>query len=132
MFKKVLPLPPPPLLIFSPLLSSSSSLFFPPLPPPPLLLLLFKIEFLIVALAVLEGTHSVNRAGLEHGDLPVSVSQMLGLKVCATTATMNGMVFNSLHNSQLASAILCAGPCSSVQPVYEVRDCRTFRTWNLY
>jgi hypothetical protein len=63
-FKKVLPLPPPPLLIFSPLLSSSSSLFFPPLPPPPLLLLLFKIEFLIVALAVLEGTHSVDQAGL--------------------------------------------------------------------
>lgn len=45
----------------------------------------FEIGFLYVALAVLEGTHSVNKAGVERGDLPVSASQMLGLKVYAST-----------------------------------------------
>jgi hypothetical protein len=32
------------------------------------------------------GTHSVDQAGLEHRNPPASVSQVLGLKVCATTA----------------------------------------------
>ena len=32
------------------------------------------------------GTHSVEQAGLELRDLPASVSQVLGLNVCATTA----------------------------------------------
>jgi hypothetical protein len=32
------------------------------------------------------GTHSVDQAGLKLRDLPASASQMLGLKVCATTA----------------------------------------------
>jgi hypothetical protein len=31
------------------------------------------------------GTHSVNQAGLELRNLPASASQVLGLKVCATT-----------------------------------------------
>jgi hypothetical protein len=31
-------------------------------------------------------THSVDQAGLELKDLPASASQVLGLKVCATTA----------------------------------------------
>jgi hypothetical protein len=31
------------------------------------------------------GTHSVDQAGLELRNLPVSASQVLGLKVCATT-----------------------------------------------
>jgi hypothetical protein len=32
------------------------------------------------------GTHFVDQAGLELRNLPASASQMLGLKVCATTA----------------------------------------------
>jgi hypothetical protein len=32
------------------------------------------------------GTHSVDQAGLELRNLPASASQVLGLKVCATTA----------------------------------------------
>jgi hypothetical protein len=32
------------------------------------------------------GTHSVDQAGLELRDPPASASQVLGLKVCATTA----------------------------------------------
>jgi hypothetical protein len=31
------------------------------------------------------GTHSVDQAGLELRNLPASASQVLGLKVCATT-----------------------------------------------
>jgi hypothetical protein len=32
------------------------------------------------------GTHSVDQAGLQLRNLPASASQVLGLKVCATTA----------------------------------------------
>jgi hypothetical protein len=32
------------------------------------------------------GTHFVDQAGLELRNLPVSASQLLGLKACATTA----------------------------------------------
>jgi hypothetical protein len=32
------------------------------------------------------GTHSVDQAGLELRNLPASASQVLGLKVCTTTA----------------------------------------------
>ena len=35
------------------------------------------------------GAHSVDQAGLELRNLPASVSQMLGLKVCATTAQLS-------------------------------------------
>jgi hypothetical protein len=34
------------------------------------------------------GTHFVDQAGLELRNLPLSASQMLGLKVCATTARL--------------------------------------------
>jgi hypothetical protein len=34
------------------------------------------------------GTHSVDQAGLELRDPPASASQVLGLKVCATTARL--------------------------------------------
>jgi hypothetical protein len=33
------------------------------------------------------GTHSVDQAGLELRNLPASASQVLGLKVCATTSS---------------------------------------------
>jgi hypothetical protein len=35
------------------------------------------------------GTHFVDQAGLELRNLPASASQVLGLKVCATTAWLN-------------------------------------------
>jgi hypothetical protein len=34
------------------------------------------------------GTHSVDQAGLELRNLPVSASQVLGLEVCATTTRL--------------------------------------------
>jgi hypothetical protein len=34
------------------------------------------------------GTHSVDQAGLELRNLPASVSQVLGLQACATTARL--------------------------------------------
>ena len=48
---------------------------------------LFETGFLCVPLAVLE-------LGLELRDPPASASQMLGLKVCATTAWLRTLVFN--------------------------------------
>jgi hypothetical protein len=36
------------------------------------------------------GTHSVDQAGLELRNPPVSASQVLGLKACATTARLHG------------------------------------------
>jgi hypothetical protein len=35
------------------------------------------------------GTHSVDKAGLELRNLPASASQVLGLKVCTTTAWLH-------------------------------------------
>jgi hypothetical protein len=34
------------------------------------------------------GTHSVDQAGLELRNLPASASQVLGLKACATTSSL--------------------------------------------
>jgi hypothetical protein len=45
----------------------------------------FGFSRLGVALAC-PGTHSVDQAGLELRNPPASASQVLGLKVCATTA----------------------------------------------
>jgi hypothetical protein len=39
---------------------------------------------------VCPGTHSVDQAGLELRNLPASASQVLGLKVCTTTAWFIG------------------------------------------
>jgi hypothetical protein len=48
--------------------------------------LFFETGFLCVALAGCPGTHSVDQAGLKLRNPPASASQVLGLKVCATTA----------------------------------------------
>jgi hypothetical protein len=40
------------------------------------------------------GTHFVDQAGLELRKLPASASQVLGLKVCATTAQPPFLFFN--------------------------------------
>jgi hypothetical protein len=47
----------------------------------------FETEFLCVAPGCL-GTHSVDQAGLELRNPSASASQVLGLKVCATTPGM--------------------------------------------
>jgi hypothetical protein len=39
------------------------------------------------------GTHSVDEAGLELRNLPASASQVLGLKVCTTTAQLLSSFF---------------------------------------
>jgi hypothetical protein len=39
------------------------------------------------------GTHSVDQAGLELKNPPASASQVLGLKMCATTPGLMGVVF---------------------------------------
>jgi hypothetical protein len=42
------------------------------------------------------GTHSVDQAGLELRNLPVSASQVLGLKACATTTRLQSEVLYNL------------------------------------
>jgi hypothetical protein len=54
----------------------------------------FKTEFLCVALAVLELT-LVDQTGLELRDPPVSASQVLGLKACATIAQLGPLFYSS-------------------------------------
>jgi hypothetical protein len=39
------------------------------------------------------GTHFVDQAGLELSNLPASVSRVLGLKECATTARLKLVIF---------------------------------------
>jgi hypothetical protein len=56
---------------------SSTSFFFPPL--------VFRDRVSLCSPGY-PGTHSVDQAGLQLRNLPASVSQVLGLKMCATTA----------------------------------------------
>jgi hypothetical protein len=45
------------------------------------------------------GTHSVDQAGLELRNLPASASQVLGLKVCATTAQRMRLLISTRPNA---------------------------------
>ena len=68
------------------------------------LLLLWVLFFLVVVIVVVfpdkvslcsssfRGTHFEDQAGLELRDPPASTSQVLGLKVCATTAQLGFFV----------------------------------------
>jgi hypothetical protein len=47
------------------------------------------------------GTHSVDQTGLELRNLPVSASQGLGLKACATTPSENSFLMASSLASQV-------------------------------
>jgi hypothetical protein len=49
------------------------------------LFLVFRDRVFLCSLGY-SGTHSVDQAGLELRNLPASASQVLGLKVCTTTA----------------------------------------------
>jgi hypothetical protein len=42
------------------------------------------------------GTHSIDQAGLELNDLPVFVSQVLGLKACTTISGQSYLLFKAL------------------------------------
>jgi hypothetical protein len=55
------------------------------------------------------GTHSVVQAGLELRNLPASVSRVLGLKVCATTAR-HGTTFLANMTNYYQSAFKLIGP----------------------
>jgi hypothetical protein len=48
------------------------------------------------------GTHFVDQAGLEFRNTPASASQVLGLKVCATTPWHNVLFLNSLIDHQIS------------------------------
>jgi hypothetical protein len=48
------------------------------------------------------GTHFVDQAGLELRNLPASVSQVLGLKACATMPGQCVMLYTSLHGRQVS------------------------------
>jgi hypothetical protein len=50
------------------------------------------------------GTHFVDQAGLELRNLPASASQVLGLKVCATTARLGS---NNILCDCFCTALLC-------------------------
>jgi hypothetical protein len=52
------------------------------------------------------GTHSVDQAGLELRNLPASASQVLGLKVCATTVWLPGVFLINLLQLNYYSKIL--------------------------
>jgi hypothetical protein len=63
--------------------------------------------FLCVALAVL-GTHSVDQADLELRNPPASASQVLGSKVCATTAQQEiSFELGKISILQGADTVLC-------------------------
>jgi hypothetical protein len=62
------------------------------------------------------GTHSVDQAGLELRNPPVSASQVLGIKACATTALLKATLIRTTFNwswlatgSEVQSIIIKAG-----------------------
>ena len=62
-----------------------------------ILFFLFKTGFLCSP--GYPGTHSVDQAGLELRNLPVSASQVLGLRACATTAQHAWVYFKNVSHS---------------------------------
>jgi hypothetical protein len=52
--------------------------------------------FWFLCVAGCPGTHSVDHAGLELRNAPASASQMLGLKVCTTTAQLKILFFRPI------------------------------------
>jgi hypothetical protein len=77
------------------------------------------------------GTHFVDQAGLELRNLPASVSQVLGLKACTTTARLRILLdlestlfieagsLNQIQSSQvwLVSIVACSrGICGATSP----------------
>jgi hypothetical protein len=55
------------------------------------------------------GTHSVVQAGLELRNPPASASQVLGLKVCATTARLVGFFSYQLDHSDDTESLSLQG-----------------------
>jgi hypothetical protein len=52
------------------------------------------------------GTHSVDQAGLELRNLPASASQVLGLKMCATTPGFTSLLVHCAFVMHLSSSPL--------------------------
>jgi hypothetical protein len=52
------------------------------------------------------GTHFVDQAGLKLRNPPASASRVLGLKACATTAQLEGRLFNLASTSQHVMSLL--------------------------
>ena len=59
------------------------------------------------------GTHSVDQVGLELRNLPISASQVLGLKVCATTARH---VWNSKDSGEGINSRVLRGAAAAAAP----------------
>ena len=51
-------------------------------------------------------THSVDQAGLKLRNLPASASQVLGLKVCATTARLSGPILTTISTLYICNSEL--------------------------
>ena len=73
-----------------------------------LLVFLDRVSLDKVSLCILDcpGTCSVDQAGLEFRDLPATISQVLGLKVCATTAQLFFISIIALFQKYSRNAIL--------------------------
>jgi hypothetical protein len=62
------------------------------------------------------GTHFVDQAGLELRNPPVSASQVLGLKVCATTARLSATFLMFETASHVSQAVLELLPWPQTRP----------------
>jgi hypothetical protein len=63
------------------------------------------------------GTHFVDQAGLELRNLPVSASQVLGLKACASTARLVAHIFNPSLQEAGGSGSVSLRPLSSIDQI---------------
>jgi hypothetical protein len=75
------------------------------------------------------GTHSVVQAGLELRNPPVSASQVLGLKVCATTP---GFTYTFLLLSFLRGRIITNIHCKMPSELGSTKDSSKPQSSNLY
>jgi hypothetical protein len=65
------------------------------------------------------GTHSVDQAGLELRNPPASASQVLGLKVCATTPSPSVRILNRLYNTHFWTHFITSASkhCVALPPI---------------
>jgi hypothetical protein len=82
-----------------PLAPVNTFMFFPPSPPHP------RDKVSLYSSGCPE-THSVDQAGLELRNPPASASQVLGLKVCPTTARPTFMFLSDLKPGLLSSCLI--------------------------
>jgi hypothetical protein len=68
------------------------------------------------------GTHSVDQAGLELRNPPASASQVLGLKVCATTPGLNFIFKKQNFFEVLNFLFLSLATATSIKTGYTYKD----------